>query len=817
MSARSIFQYASVRLVVPLTCLLLSACAGQQAYRDGKDLIAQNRIEEGLQKFQQAVIADPASAQYKSAWLQTRERAITNFLSQAQLSAASKPQDALALYKRVLAIEPDNARARSGVLALEGARRHETWLAEANALQEKKDAAGAKAKIAQILTENPQHAAALQLQKNIAEQIKVVPLQAQLASAYRKPISIEFKDASVKQVFEVIARSSGLNILFDKDVRQDQKMSIILKNSTIEAAIHYALMTNQLEQQILDGNTLLIYPNLPAKLKEYQEVVVRTFFLSSAEAKAVANSIKTIVKTRDVVVDEKLNMIILRDSPEAIRIAEKIVALHDQPEPEVMLEVEVLEVKRTRLTELGIQWPQSMSLSLLPSTVGGTLTLRDVTGNINSRTVQATVGNTTVNARKVDSDVNLLANPRIRARNHEKAKILIGERVPNITSTSTSTGFVSESVNYVDVGLKLDVEPSIYLDNDVGIKIALEVSNIVSESQTKSGTTAYRIGTRTANTMLRLKDGETQVLAGLLNDEERRSGNKVPGLGDLPIVGRLFGSVNDSNEKTEIVLSITPHLIRNIQRPEAALAEFRAGTDGSMRVRPDSSSSVTVLPNNRTATPSPATGTGTATTAPNATPSSNPPGSAPNLGSGSTSGGATAIGTVSSGNTTSTVSTTVDAAPATGATTGLTTGTAPPTPNPPQLQWQGPPNVKVGESFSLQLVMRSEQPVASLPLAIGFNSKVLQVIGVTEGEFLKQGGGQTIFTSKIDANGQILVTATRQAGGASESGAVVTLTFRALAASDNSRVQLLTIAPVAANGQGMVSALPAPYSIQVRP
>ena len=809
MSARSIFQHASVRLLVPLSCLLLSACAGQQAFRDGKDLIAQNRIEEGLQKFQQAVNADPASAQYKSAWLQTRERAITNFLSQAERSSASKPQEALALYKRVLAIEPDNARAQAGVLALEGARRHETWLSEADALQAKKDYVAAKLKIAQILTENPNHASALQMQRNIAEQTKVVPLQSQLASAYRKPISIEFKDASVKQVFEVIARSSGLNILFDKDVRQDQKMSIILKNSTIEAAIHYALMTNQLEQQILDGNTLLIYPNLPAKLKEYQEVVVRTFFLSSAEAKAVANSIKTIVKTRDVVVDEKLNMIILRDSPEAIRIAEKIVALHDQPEPEVMLEVEVLEVKRTRLTELGIQWPQSMSLSLLPSTVGGTLTLRDVTGNINSSTVQATVGSTTVNARKVDSDVNLLANPRIRARNHEKAKILIGERVPNITSTSTSSGFVSESVNYVDVGLKLDVEPSIYLDNDVGIKIALEVSNIVSESQTKSGTTAYRIGTRTANTMLRLKDGETQVLAGLLNDEERRSGNKVPGLGDLPIVGRLFGSVNDSNEKTEIVLSITPHLIRNIQRPSAALAEFRAGTDGSMRVRPDSSSSVTVLPNTRTSTPSATTGAST----PSAAPGLSPSGMSSNI---SGSGGGS-VSSITSGNTAGTGMATIDTSPATGATTGLETGIAPPTPTPPQLQWQGPPNVKVGESFSLQLVMRSEQPVASLPLAIGFNSKVLQVIGVTEGEFLKQGGAQTIFTSKIDANGQVLVTATRQAGGASESGAVVTFTFRALAASDNSRVQLLTIAPVAANGQGMVSALPAPYSIQVRP
>jgi general secretion pathway protein D len=192
-----------------------------------------------------------------------------------------------------------------------------------------------------------------------------------------------------------------------------------------------------------------------------------------------------------------------------------------------------------------------------------------------------------VHARKQDSDANILANPRIRARNHEKAKILIGERVPNITTTATATGFVSESINYVDVGLKLDVEPSVYLDNDVAIKISLEVSNIVSQLQTKSGSIAYQIGTRTASTVLRLRDGENQVLAGLINDEDRRGANKLPFIGEIPVIGRLFGSSSDDNQKTEIVLSITPRIIRNIQRPEAALAEFKAGTDSSLRSRPE--------------------------------------------------------------------------------------------------------------------------------------------------------------------------------------------------------------------------------------
>jgi general secretion pathway protein D len=280
-------------------------------------------------------------------------------------------------------------------------------------------------------------------------------------------------------------------------------------------------------------------------------------------------------------------MLIVRDNQEAIKLAEKLVALQDVAEPEVMLEVEILEVKRTRLTELGIKWPESLNLTPLPSVVGGSLTLQDLKSNINPGTISTTVTPLIINAHKQDSDANILANPRIHTRNHEKAKILIGERVPNITTTSTATGFVSESINYLDVGLKLEVEPTIFLDNDVAIKIFLEVSNIVGQQQTKSGTSAYQIGTRTASTVLRLKDGETQILAGLINDEDRSNANKIPGVGEIPVLGRLFGSTSDNGLKTEIVLSITPRLIRNIVRPDVSLAEFLAGTDSSLRNRPE--------------------------------------------------------------------------------------------------------------------------------------------------------------------------------------------------------------------------------------
>src|SRR5438105_895808 len=177
---------------------------------------------------------------------------------------------------------------------------------------------------------------------------------------------------------------------------------------------------------------------------------------------------------------------------------------------------------------------------------------------------------------------NVLANPKIRAKNREKARIHIGDKVPVITTTAGATGFVSESVNYLDVGLKLEVEPQVYLEDDVGIKVALEVSNIGSQIKTSSGTIAYQVGTRNTSTTLRLRDGETQVLAGLINNEDRRNSSQVPGLANMPVAGRLFQNKEDTANKTEIVLLITPHVVRNVERTESRLEEFNSGTEAEV-------------------------------------------------------------------------------------------------------------------------------------------------------------------------------------------------------------------------------------------
>jgi general secretion pathway protein D len=772
--------------------IVLSGCAAQMAYREGQELIGQGRTLEGLAKLEEANRLDPGLAQYRIAVLQTRDRYLAAQIDRAEaLRREGKLDEAEQLLLRLLPAGSGNDRGFAALRSIDRQRRAEAWMKEADAAAEKNDDDTARVKLKAILLENPGHENARRLAQKLDERAAKPPAATALAAAYRKPITIEFKDAALRSVFEVISRSSGLSFLFDKDVRTDQKTSIFLKNSTIESAVQLTLLTNQLEQRVLNANTVLIYPNTPAKQKDYQPLTVKSFYLANADAKTVAATLKALLKSRDVVVDERLNLLIVRDSPESIKLAEKLVALHDLPEPEVMLEVEILEVKRTRLLDLGIRWPDQLSLTPLPSAAGGVLTLADLRG-LNRTSIAAAIGPVSLSAKKTDTDANILANPRIRARNREKAKILIGERVPNITTTATSTGFVAESVNYVDVGLKLDVEPTIYLDGEVAIKIALEVSNIISQLQTKAGSIAYQIGTRTAQTVLRLKDGENQMLAGLINDEDRRTANKVPGLGEVPVVGRLFGNQADDASKTEIVLSITPRIIRNVRRPDAALLEFDSGTESSFGARAASAGAVMgpapMVPPLRPGQPA-----GSAAPAP-----------APVVTAPATTSldGQTAIQAAAS------------ASQGIGTGTNITASTGAAT-----LRWQGPSQLKVGDTFALQLLMQSDQPVVSVPLAVGFDPRMLQVTSVLEGDFLRQGGSQSSFASRVDPNGQVLLTGTRAGEtGATALATLAVINFRVLAAvTPETRVQLLTIAPVGLGGRSVAAPLPLPHIVQVNP
>jgi general secretion pathway protein D len=827
-------------LIVSLLASLLASCAQPDAYREGQQFVADGKVNEGLAKLQEASQQDPKDAIYRSTFIAEREKALIGFDEQGDRLAAAGARDAARkVYAQALAIEPNNERAIAGLDALNDAVRLDALLGRAEGLAARQQPDDARRLLNAVLTEAPANRRALALKRRLDSDSGPARVDAALAAAYRKPIRIDFRDAPLKQIFEVISHSSGLNFLFDKDVKTDQRTSIFLKNSTIDATVRYVLATNQLAQQVLDENTVLIYPATPAKIKDYQELAVRTFFLSYTDAKTIANTLKTIVKSHDVVADDKLNVVIVRDTPDAIKMAEKLVALEDVPEPEVMLEVEVLEVSRTKLQNLGIEWPASISVTPLPvgtsissltsgattglgtgttglgTTSTGTgaspsLTMADLlhqtTHTLGISSLQATA-----NANLQDSDAKLLTNPRIRVHNHEKAKILIGERVPNITSTATSTGFVSQSVNYLDIGLTLQVEPTIFLDDTVGIKVSLEVSSLLNTVSGGSGTTAYEIGTRTASTVLQLKNGETDVLAGLIDNEERTSGNKLPGIGNLPILGRLFGATTDDDKDTEIVLSITPHLVRNIQRPDASLAYFTSGTESNMHsmIQSNGLSSAGTSPTQATSSSDDA-GRGRSTGSQNG--SNNGFGS--NGGYGSNSGLNGAFGDNSSNGVNGSYG--AGAGASYGGDTAPFVGGGTSEPGTAQMTIQGPPQAKVGDSVTVALTMQADQPVSSVSSTITYDSTKLQFVGATEGDFLKQGGAPTSFSNRITQGGHVILSDSVQGGsGAASPATFAVLNFKALAAVSQTSIQVQPGSVVGVSGVPITLSPPSPYTFGV--
>jgi len=750
---------------------LISACAGVKEHRSGLNLLEQGKTEDGLSSLEKAVVQAPDNSQFRLDLLSRREEQVGRLLSAAELERnAGHFEEAHGVYQRVLKIEKDNSRALQGIAILARERLHGPLITEARESYKRGDFERALGLLRPVLSESPNDPEAQALKREVeGKQTQERTVEPLFRMGQGKPINLEFRDASVRMVFEALARTSGVNFILDKDVRPDLRTTVFLRQATLEDAIEFILQTSRLEKKVLNRNTILIYPNTVEKLKDYQELVVKGFYLANADAKQTQAMLKALLKTKDTFIDEKLNLLVMRDTPDAIRLAEKLIAMHDLYEPEVMLEVEVLEIKRSRLLEMGIQWPSQLVLAPIGS-IGGT-TLSDLKGLTSDR-ITASIGPTTVNLRRAVGDANILANPRIRARNREKAKIMIGDKVPVSTSTTTATGVISESVQYLDVGIKLDVEPTIYLGDEVAIKIGLEVSSISSEVRTPGGSLAYQIGSRSASTVLRLKDGETQVLAGLINDEDRMAANRVPGIGDIPVLGRLFSSQKDDRNKTEIVLSITPRLVRNINRPDAAASEFWSGTETALRTRPltmqvtnerKTAESATLDSGNRVVQPA---GTFMASQAPQQ---------------------------------------------------GADAPRKDVEPMAVSLQLQAPQQVKVGQQFKLAVQLKSDGDLRNLPLQLGYDTSTLQVVSVEEGVFFKQNGGQSSLSSNVDATtGRIFASVLRSGtSGARGEDIAAIVTFKAVKANPKSEVRILSSTPITVSNKTIVPALAGPLMIHV--
>jgi general secretion pathway protein D len=575
-------------LWISLTFVLLAGCA-QQRIRDTAQAHMQAADYERAVAVLDTGLADyPDSALLRAGVVQARGDALSRLLADAAASRAlGNFDEAEAVLRRAQPFDTGGKRA-SGLLAeIAVDRRQRVALAEAEALVAKQQTQAALRVLVDALKDNPRQPDLRALQRKLEADVRQSQARAsRIGLSETRPISLDFRDTSLRAVLDIVTRHSGINFILDKDVlRTDVRVTVLLRSVRVEDAVDLIVSAHQLAKKVVDPQTILIYPNTQEKLREHQEQVVRVFYLASAEAKSAAAFLRSMLRIKEPFVDERSNMLAIREAPENVELAERLIALYDTNEPEVLLEVEVIEVRSSTLTDLGVKFPDSFTLTPLPPAGVAGLTLGNIRG-LDSDRVGLSIGGILVNLKRDVGDFNTLANPRIRAKNKEKARVMIGDKVPVITATTSQGGFVSDSVSYLDVGLKLDVEPTVYADDEVAIRVGLEVSSLAREVRTNSGSLAYQIGTRNASTLLRLRDGETQLLAGLISKDERTSASRVPGIGDLPIAGRLFSSQRDEAQRTELVLAITPRVLRNLRRPDASETEMWVGTEAQTKLRP---------------------------------------------------------------------------------------------------------------------------------------------------------------------------------------------------------------------------------------
>ncbi len=741
--------------------LLLTALTGcattSRLHREGIDAFEQGAYEEAVADLAQAVKRDPSNLEYRLDLQVRREAAVQRLLAAADDARANGSGDAAEKsYRRVLKLEPSNDRAVRGIEGVAADRRHAERTAKAAQLLAAKNLDAADREAHAVLAEDPNFAAAHALLAKIELARGPTAAVSRLRTHDNRPVSLQFRDAPTKMVFEVLARQTGINFVFDKDVKSEGKTTVFVNQVPVEQAIDLILAQNQLGWQVLSENLVMVYPNTPAKQKDYRDEIVHTFYLTNAAPKEAESLLKSVLGTKTLFIDERSSTVVMRDTPEHVRMAEKLVASLDVAEPEVIMEVQVLEITRSLAEQLGINYPTNVSLTLNKpsnSTAPGIsgLALSDLR-KTNKDTISVSSLGVSIDLSKTVGLSNVLSSPRIRARNKEKAKILVGNRLPVVTSGTSATvggSFSTSNVQYIDVGLTLEVQPTIRNDGNVAIKVALEVSSIVKQINVPNGnggsTLAYEIGTRNTSTLLELKDGETQVLAGLIQDSDSHNSSHIPLLGDLPILGRLFGSDGTTRDKSEVVLSITPRVIRTRPRPPSETTEFWYGSESQTRAGPFASGGGGSAPAASAAPAVPGGVTfgagGGAANAPAAPPSSGPravpsridaapaPPSPP-------PGAAVPDANAAPAGKPAEVASAEGAAGAQGSAADTR----------PRVTIEGPDAVKVGDEIRVSVRLASSAVLGRVRTQVGFDATALQLVSAEPGDLAPSGEGTKMET-----------------------------------------------------------------------
>jgi general secretion pathway protein D len=427
----------------------------------------------------------------------------------------------------------------------------------------------------------------------------------QLNPSSDQPISLSFPhETPIKEIYKALGNAFGINILFDQAVKDD-RIAIELKDVTAQQALERLMQAANHFYKALDEKTIIIVPDNPQARRDYEDLVIRTFYLSNGDAEQVTNVVRTMIEARNVFPLKALNAITIRDTADKVKIAEKIIEANDKAKAEVVVDVELLQIDLNKTSDIGsVLTNLQGNLSALPPTptttdtsgtattstaaIGGLATLR----GIRSSNLNFTIPTLAYGLLKSIANTETLANPELRISEGEKATLHIGQRIP-VPVTTFTTGVQNGSLGslpatsfqYQDVGIKVAIEPRVHHNQEVTLKLTVEVSDVGAPVDVGGGQKIPSFNTRTIEATIRLKDGETNFLAGLIQQTDLKTDSKTPFLGDIPILGRLFTETSKQHTRTDLILTMTPHIIRMPDITEDDMAPMWVGTQANLSFR----------------------------------------------------------------------------------------------------------------------------------------------------------------------------------------------------------------------------------------
>jgi len=559
---RDVRRTATLALAVALA-LGAAGCTSYRTARDARLAEERGDWDAAVSSYISLTELQPSNVRFKSALLRARIRASQVHFSNGQrFYAAGVLERALIEYQQAVQLDPTNQYAQVE-------------------LDKVRDELARSVKGAPISTLD-----------ELKKKTRDLPAQPPVLNPRSKePISLDFpKPVSIFDIYRALGKAFGINVLFDPALK-DQELAIELREVTAQTALETLMRAAGHFYKVIDERSIIIAADNPQNRKNYEDLVIQTFFLSNAEVKDVLTLLRSLIGAKNIATNEQLNAVTIRDTADKVKVAQKMIEGIDKSKSEVIVDVELIEVDTNKFRELGVSLSNySVTQGLDFGGEDAKIRLNDLK-YLNQNSWVLTIPNIIYDFVKTNADAQLLAKPQLRISEGEKGKVHIGDRVPiPVTSFNTAQTVGGQiipvtSFQYQDVGIKIDIEPRVHHNKEVTLKLQVEVSQITGYQDAGGGQQQPIIGTRTIESTIRLKDGETNFLAGLIRTDETNGEIGIPGLSEIPILGRIFGKTSTQIKRSDVMLTLTPHIIRTPDVTEGDLMPIWVGTEANITFR----------------------------------------------------------------------------------------------------------------------------------------------------------------------------------------------------------------------------------------